>query len=154
MSILKQISIGILVALSFQSAANACGDDQRGNGGYTTRTSYPNYGNYNNVGTSVTNLTRIIQNMRNNSRTNRTTYRTPTYTPPVTYANLTQQQQMLSRYKMRPLYEWDRFPGHSLFLDSKGGRWEFDAQGNYVSYFPQYEQLKFGRVDRRDDDDD
>lgn len=138
----KRLALGLLMLLSFQSAAIACDGN---------RTGYPggaqNYGNRR----SNVNLTNAINNLRNLNR-NRVV------TQPVSYpVYTTQQQQLVARYRLYPLYEPHRFPGHSVFLDRAGGRWEFDAQGTYLSYFPRYAQLKFGTVyrnDNRDDDDD
>lgn len=132
----------LLMLLAFQSAARACDGNQTGYTGCA-----PNYGY---TGGNNVRLTNAINNLRNlsaNLNRNRVA-------PRVNYATYTQQQQYVARYRLRPLYEYDRFPGHSLFLDSAGGRWEFDANGNYYSYFPQYAQLKFGTVYRNNDRDD
>lgn len=144
----KRLALGLLMLLSLQSAASACDGNQTGYTGCA-----PNYGYTGRSGGNNVRLTNAINNLRNlsaNLNRNRVA-------PRVNNATYTAQQQYVARYRLRPLYEYDRFPGHSVFLDRAGGRWEFDANGNYYSYFPQYAQLKFGTVYRnndRDDDDD
>lgn len=156
-SVAQRIALGLLMLISVPTAADACGEDNnRGynyGGGCGRRTyggsTFNNSGRYGNLTTAINNLRNL-----NRGRGYGRTYNPPTYTQPV---YTTQERQMVAQLGLMPLYEWDRMKGHSLYLDRAGNRYEFDAEGRYFAYFPQYRQLKYPNWNvrpNRDDDDD